>query len=83
MIIRDKWTPAELEIKDEISDFRHAFRNGGVNLQGAKLTIEDAISTPSAPLMFKRVISEVVQGWRYRARYGRRPRISRIWCSSW
>lgn len=61
MKIRDQWTPEELEIKDEIADFRFAFRNGGVTQDGARLSIQDAISTPSAPLMFKRVISEVVQ----------------------
>lgn len=60
-VIRDRWTADELEIRDEIADFRYAFRNGGLTQDGAKLTIEDAISTPSSPLMFKRVISEVVQ----------------------
>lgn len=61
MIIRDKWTPEELKIVDEIDNFRFAFRNGGIDSNGAKLQISDAISTPSAPLMFKRVITEVVQ----------------------
>lgn len=60
-VLRDYWTQEELELKDEIVDFRHAFRNGGRTLDGAKLTIEDAISTPHAPLMFKRVVTEVLQ----------------------
>jgi hypothetical protein len=58
---RDHWTPAELKIKDEIADLRYTFRNGGINSDGCKTSIQDAISTPSSPLTFKRVISEVVQ----------------------
>ncbi len=58
---RDHWTPDELKIQDEIADLRFTFRNGGINQDGCKTSIEDAISTPSSPLTFKRVISEVVQ----------------------
>lgn len=61
MIIRDKWTPKELEIQDDINDFRYTFRNGGTDVSGASVSISDALSTPHAPLMFKRVISEIVQ----------------------
>lgn len=60
-VIRDKWTPEELKVKDEIQDLRHVFNNGGYTEDGAKLTLSDAISTPSAPMAFKRVITEVVQ----------------------
>lgn len=61
MILRDQWTPKELELKDEIAHFRSAFLNGGMTQDGDRLTIQDAISTPNSPLMFKRVITEVVQ----------------------
>lgn len=60
-VLRDYWTSEELDKKDEISDFRYVFRNGGMTPDGAKMTIADAISTPSSPMMFKRVITEVVQ----------------------
>lgn len=53
--------PEELKHKDEINAFRFAFRNGGLTKDGTRLKINDAISTPNAPLMFKRVITEVVQ----------------------
>lgn len=60
--IRDKWTPEELAIKDDINDFRDAFLNGGISTKtGAAMSIADAVSTPNAPLMFKRVITEVIQ----------------------
>lgn len=59
--IRDKWTEAELNIRDDINDFRQAFLNGGVGAAGNMITISDAISTPNAPLMFKRVITEIIQ----------------------
>lgn len=61
MILRDTWTPQELELKDEIDNFRHIFRSGGRTLDGDTISIEDAIATPNAPLMFKRAITEVVQ----------------------
>lgn len=60
-VIRDTWTPEELEIRDEIAHFRYAFRNGGLTPEGDRMSISDAISTPSSPLMFKRVITEIVQ----------------------
>ncbi len=60
-VLRDYWTPEELDKKDEINDFRYVFRNGGVTPDGARMSIQDAISTPSSPMMFKRVITEVVQ----------------------
>lgn len=60
-LLRDFWSQEELEIKDEINDFRHVFRNGGRTVDGDKMQIADAISTPHAPLMFKRVITEVIQ----------------------
>ena len=59
--IRDKWTPEELSIVDDINDFRSAFHNGGVTDSGNLVTIADALSTPNAPLMFKRVITEIIQ----------------------
>ncbi len=59
--IRDFWMPEELKIKDEIQSFGYAFRNGGLTENGSRLKIEDAFATPNAPLMFKRVITEVVQ----------------------
>lgn len=59
--IRDFWMPKELELKDEIQDFRYAFRNGGQTMNGGRLTIQDALSTPNASLMFKRVMTEVLQ----------------------
>ena len=61
MIIRDNWTPEEIEHADEICQFRDAFRNGGITSEGTKLTIQDALSTPNAPIMFKRVITEVMR----------------------
>ena len=60
-VLRDYWTGAELEKKDDIEDFRFVFRNGGVTADGDRMSIQDAISTPSSPLMFKRVITEIVQ----------------------
>lgn len=60
-VLRDYWTPEELDLKDEIQDFRFVFRNGGKTPDGDKMTIQDAISTPSSPMMFKRVITEVIQ----------------------
>jgi hypothetical protein len=60
-VLRDYWTPEELEKKDEIQDFRFVFRNGGVTPDGDRMSLSDAISTPSSPMMFKRVITEVVQ----------------------
>lgn len=59
--IRDFWTDKELKIKDEIAQFRHAFRNGGMIDGGNRLTIQDAFATPNAPIMFKRVVQEVIQ----------------------
>lgn len=55
------WSADELKLKDEIVAMRDTFENGGVTSEGAKLTLSDAISTPNAPLVFKRVITEVVQ----------------------
>lgn len=60
-VLRDYWSPEELAIRDEISDFRYVFRNAGMTPDGAKMTVQDAISTPSSPMMFKRVITEIVQ----------------------
>ena len=59
--IRDFWSPQELSIKDEIAEFRYAFRNGGLTQDGSRLQIKDAISTPNASLLFKRSVTEVVQ----------------------
>lgn len=59
--LRDFWKPNELAIKDEVADFRYAFNNGGLTKDGSRLQISDALSTPNASLMFKRVITEVVQ----------------------
>lgn len=59
--IRDFWGQSELKIKDEIQEFRHAFRNGGLTQDGTRLKFEDALSVPNAPILFKRVITEVVQ----------------------
>jgi len=59
--IRDFWMPNEIKLKDEIKQFRHAFRSGGLTEDGTRLSIEDALATPNAPLMFKRVITEVIQ----------------------
>lgn len=60
-VFRDKWTSEELKIKDDIGQLRHVMSNGGVNQDGAVTSISDAISTPSAPMAFKRVITEIVQ----------------------
>lgn len=60
-VLRDYWSPAEIAAKDDISDFRYVFRNGGVTPDGDRMTLQDAISTPSSPMMFKRVITEIVQ----------------------
>ena len=55
------WTAEELSIKSEIQDMYSTMTNGGVNPDGARMTIQDAISVANAPLMFKRVITEVMQ----------------------
>lgn len=55
------WTKQELEIKDEIFDLDGTFRNSGITPEGVKLTLSDAVNTPSAPMAFKRVITEMVQ----------------------
>jgi hypothetical protein len=60
-VIRDYWSPEELKIKDDIDHFRYTFRNGGMTPEGDRMSITDAISTSGSPLMFKRVISEIVQ----------------------
>ena len=60
-VLRDYWSPEELAAKDDIADFRYVFRNGGVTPDGDRMSLQDAISTPSSPLMFKRVITEIVQ----------------------
>ncbi len=60
-VLRDVWTPSELKIKDEIDQFRHVIRTGGYTPDGIRVKLTDAISTPNAPLMFKRVITEIMQ----------------------
>ena len=60
-VLRDYWSPEELQKTEDIADFRHVFRNSGLTLDGDKMSIADAISTPSSPMMFKRVITEVIQ----------------------
>ena len=55
------WTAEELSIKDEIIEMRDTFESSGITSDGARLSISDAISTPNAPMVFKRVITEVVQ----------------------
>ncbi len=55
------WTAEELQVKDSINEIYGAFHNGGIDSQGCKMRIKDAITTPSAPMAFKRVITEIVQ----------------------
>lgn len=55
------WTAEELKIKDSINEIYGAFHNGGIDSEGCKMRIKDAITTPSAPMAFKRVITEIVQ----------------------
>ena len=55
------WSEKELKMKDEINDLAFTFRNSGVSEVGAKVALRDTITTPSAPMAFKRVITEVIQ----------------------
>ena len=58
--MRNLWTQDELTNKEVISDMIHVIENGGLNPDGAKITVADALSTPNAPLIMKRTITEVV-----------------------
>lgn len=60
-VLKDHWTPAELKLKDDIANLRYAMHNAGHTPDGMKLKIADAIATPSSSLMFKRVVTEIVQ----------------------
>lgn len=51
----------ELQLQDEIQSVRTLFKQGGVSSEGAQITLRDALSTPDAPVAFKRVITEIVQ----------------------
>ena len=55
------WTQDELKIKDDINGLYQTMNNGGVTPDGVRLTVSDAISVSNAPVMFKRVITEVMQ----------------------
>lgn len=55
------WTQDELKIKDDINDLYQTMNNGGVTPDGVRLTVSDAIAVSNAPVMFKRVITEVMQ----------------------
>ena len=52
---------SDLTINDSVNAVSHALRNSGKDQFGNKLTIQDAIATPNAPLVFKQVITQVLQ----------------------
>lgn len=51
----------ELKVLDEIKELKAVVASGGNTSDGVKLTINDAMSMPNAPLVFRRVITEIVQ----------------------
>jgi hypothetical protein len=51
----------ELQVLDEIRELKAVVASGGKTAEGVKLTVTDAMSMPNAPLVFRRVITEVVQ----------------------
>ena len=51
----------ELQVLDEIRELKAVVASGGKTAEGVKLTVADAMSMPNAPLVFRRVITEVVQ----------------------
>ena len=55
------YTHDELNVLDEIKELKAVVASGGMTADGVKLTVADAMSMPSAPLVFRRVITEVVQ----------------------
>ena len=50
-----------VQISDEVRELKAAIKNSGNDAFGAKLTVSDAMSLPSAPLVFRRTITELVQ----------------------
>lgn len=62
-IHQNPWTNKEntKEIQDEVKNVYSAFATGGIDADGVKLELSDAINTPMAPMAFKRVITEVMQ----------------------
>ena len=55
------YTHDELNVLDEIKELKAVVASGGMTADGVKLTVADAMSMPSAPLVFRRVITEVIQ----------------------
>lgn len=51
----------ELKILDSVQEITSAMSNSGKDKYGNKMTIQDAISTPNAPLVFKQVITNILQ----------------------
>lgn len=56
-----KFTKEDAEIKDSIQNIYSAFVTGGYDLAGNTVTIQDALNDADSHLVFKRVITEIIQ----------------------
>lgn len=50
----------ELKLKD-VAEFEWAWKKNGTTLSGEKISLTDALSVTNAPLLFPKVISNIVK----------------------